>query len=99
MTSPAPAPQQDAVTVDTGQSLRGLLVALGIAQFGVMTALMAPAVSGLAVRIAEIAPHDRNAVLSLVLGVGAIVAMVASPVLGALSDRTRSRFGLRTPWI
>ncbi|GAA2010744.1 MFS transporter [Microbacterium ulmi] len=37
--------------------------------------------------------------LGIITGVGAAVAIVASPVLGLLSDRTRSRFGRRTPWI
>ena len=76
-----------------------LMVAMGLAQFGVFTALMAPALSSIAVRIAEIAPADRNGSLSLVLGVGGIVALVSNPLLGALSDRTRGRFGRRKPWL
>ena len=35
----------------------------------------------------------KVAVLGLVTGIGAAVAMVANPVAGALSDRTTSRFG------
>jgi MFS family permease len=76
-----------------------LMVAMGIAQFGAFTALMAPALSSVAVRIAEIAPQQRNASLSLVLGVGAVVALVSNPLLGAFSDRTRTRFGRRKPWL
>lgn len=82
-----------------GRYLTKLLVGTGVAQFCVFTALMAPALSAVAVRIAELAPHSRNASLSLVLGAGAMVAMVAYPLLGALSDRTRTRFGRRKPWI
>src|SRR5215472_18161176 len=41
----------------------------------------------------------KVAVLGLVTGLGAAVAMVANPVAGALSDRTTSRFGRRRPWI
>ncbi|MEZ3161836.1 MFS transporter [Microbacterium sp. BWT-B31] len=37
--------------------------------------------------------------LGVITGVGAAVAILASPVLGLLSDRTRSRFGRRTPWL
>ena len=37
--------------------------------------------------------------LGLVTGVGALVAVVATPLAGALSDRTRSRFGRRLPWL
>jgi MFS family permease len=34
----------------------------------------------------------------LVLGVGGLAAIVAGPLAGALSDRTRSRVGRRRPW-
>jgi MFS family permease len=37
--------------------------------------------------------------LGLVTGVGAFVAVVATPLAGALSDRTTSRFGRRLPWL
>jgi MFS family permease len=44
---------------------------------------------------------DRGKVgaLGLVTGVGALVAVVATPLAGALSDRTTSRFGRRLPWL
>ncbi|WP_205789276.1 MFS transporter, partial [Microbacterium sp. CPCC 204701] len=34
----------------------------------------------------------------LVLGIGGVVAIVVLPVAGALSDRTRGRWGRRRPW-
>ncbi len=37
--------------------------------------------------------------LAWVTGMGAVVSMVSGPLFGALSDRTASRFGRRTPWI
>ncbi len=37
--------------------------------------------------------------LGLVTGVGALVAVVATPRAGALSDRTTSRCGRRLPWL
>src|SRR4029079_4853708 len=37
--------------------------------------------------------------LGLVTGVGALVAVIAPPLAGALSDRTTSRFGRRLPWL
>lgn len=43
---------------------------------------------------------DANVVnLAIIATVGAIGAMVAQPVAGQISDRTRSRFGRRAPWI
>ncbi|WP_425839276.1 MFS transporter [Streptomyces fractus] len=37
--------------------------------------------------------------LSLVTGIGVFVTMFIQPVVGVLSDRTRSRWGRRAPWI
>nr|AGU09727.1 Major Facilitator Superfamily [uncultured organism] len=41
----------------------------------------------------------RATSLSLVTSAGVILAMLLSPIIGMLSDRTRSRFGRRAPWI
>lgn len=37
--------------------------------------------------------------LAIVATIGAFAAMVAQPIAGQISDRTRSRFGRRAPWI
>lgn len=37
--------------------------------------------------------------LSLVTAVGAVITMLIQPIIGVLSDRTRSRWGRRAPWI
>jgi MFS family permease len=52
-----------------------------------------------AVRVQSIAPANSANAVSLVLGSGALVALLANPIFGALSDRTRSRFGRRRPWL
>ncbi len=41
----------------------------------------------------------KEATLAWVLAAGALVSVVATPVVGALSDRTSSRFGRRRPWL
>ncbi|MER5478087.1 MFS transporter [Streptomyces sp. NPDC002734] len=46
-----------------------------------------------------LAGMTKETMLAWVTGVGAVVALVASPVFGALSDRTASRWGRRRPWI
>ncbi len=43
-------------------------------------------------------PH-KVAALGVVAGVSAVFALVFNPIGGALSDRTRSRFGRRAPWL
>ena len=42
---------------------------------------------------------DKVANLAIVATVGALAAMIAQPVAGQISDRTRTRFGRRAPWI
>ena len=37
--------------------------------------------------------------LAIVSTIGAFAAMIAQPIAGQISDRTRSRFGRRAPWI
>ena len=40
----------------------------------------------------------KEAMLGWVTGLGALVALIANPLAGALSDRTSGRFGRRHPW-
>ncbi|WP_330286087.1 MFS transporter [Streptomyces sp. NBC_00576] len=49
--------------------------------------------------IVTIDPSGKVGSLALATTVAGLVSMLAQPLVGALSDRTRSRFGRRTPWI
>ncbi len=42
---------------------------------------------------------DKGKALSLLEGIGTVMAVVWQPMMGAVSDRTRSRFGRRRPYI
>ena len=77
----------------------GWVSLLGIANLAVFAAFFGPLQVLLAQQAEELSPGSKEATLGLVTGVGAFVAMVANPVLGAFSDRTRSRFGRRRPWV
>ena len=72
---------------------------IAVASLGMWTALYTPTQVLLAAQLAAIAPTHKEAALSLVTGVGAIVAVIVNPVVGVLSDRTTSRFGRRKPWL
>ncbi|MCL6733589.1 MFS transporter [Streptomyces neyagawaensis] len=50
-------------------------------------------------RFAPGAGMSKETTLAWVTGAGAVVSLVATPLCGALSDRTTSRWGRRTPWI
>jgi MFS family permease len=76
-----------------------LVVGYVFATLGLNMALLTPVASTLALKIAAIDPGDKQTLLGLITGLGAIVALVTSPIAGAISDRTTSRFGMRRPWI
>ena len=46
-----------------------------------------------------VGPHDKGKALSLLEGIGTVMAVVWQPMMGAVSDRSRSRFGRRRPFI
>lgn len=71
----------------------------GMAYMGLWMALLPPILVGLAMRVSEIAPAHATGSLSLVVGVGALIALFGNPFFGSLSDRTTSRFGMRRPWL
>jgi len=50
-------------------------------------------------QIQDLNPSGKTATLGIVFGITSIFSTITTPVSGALSDRTRSRFGRRTPWI
>ncbi|GAA2866467.1 MFS transporter [Microbacterium arabinogalactanolyticum] len=87
-TAPAPKP--------VGAPFIGLYA---LAMFGIWMSIMLPASVTLALRISQIDPEGKNVSYSIAAGVGTLVALIANPLFGRLSDRTRSRFGRRRPWI
>jgi Na+/melibiose symporter-like transporter len=62
--------------------------------------LTAPVITGLPLRIAGLVGEDqRTETLAFVTVCGAIASLVANPMFGFLSDRTRGRWGRRRPWL
>lgn len=70
-----------------------------LAYIGLFAALLSPVVEGIALKVAAIDPVNKTSDLSLILTVGAFLSLVANPFFGKLSDRTRSRMGMRKPWL
>jgi MFS family permease len=87
------------LAVSRRAGFRRLLVSLGIAA-GALSAMYAGVGTILLpLQIERIDRPHKVAVLGVVAGVSAVFALVFNPVGGALSDRTRSRFGRRAPWL
>ncbi|MGW8972531.1 MFS transporter [Streptomyces platensis] len=91
----------EALTEPTERPGRGWTAALSLANGAIWAGWYGPLQILLALQAAELAPPGtaKESVLAWVTGAGAVVSMVANPLFGALSDRTASRFGRRTPWI
>jgi MFS family permease len=63
------------------------------AVFNGISAVILPA------QVEAVDPASKVGNLALLNTLGAVATMIAIPAGGALSDRTRSRYGRRTPWI
>ncbi|MFE3162184.1 MFS transporter [Streptomyces sp. NPDC059224] len=81
---------------------RGWASALCLANGAIWVGWYGPLQILLASQAGDFAPGSgmsKETMLAWVTGVGAVVSLAANPVFGALSDRTTSRWGRRTPWI
>ncbi|MER7187274.1 MFS transporter [Streptomyces hyaluromycini] len=81
---------------------RGWTSALSLANGAIWVGWYGPLQILLASQAKDFAPGSgmsKETMLAWVTGVGAVVSLAANPVFGALSDRTTSRWGRRTPWI
>ncbi|MCT9819257.1 MFS transporter [Microbacterium sp. W1N] len=80
---------------------RGYTPGLAAVNFGVYLALLTPVLVSMAFKVQHISAttEEATANLGLILGVGALFALIANPLAGRLSDRTTSRWGMRRPWI
>lgn len=81
-----------------GRVSGGYIFWLMLASFGASIAMMVPLSYGIALRISELAPGHEE-VLGFITGTAQAVFLVISPLVGMWSDRTRSRWGRRTPFI
>ncbi len=77
---------------------RGYILWLMLASFGASMAMMVPLSYGIAVRITELAPGHEE-VLGYITGTAQVAYLLISPLVGIWSDRTRSRFGRRAPFL
>ena len=68
-----------------------------LAQFGAYLALLTPLVTSLSLRVAQMDPANKTTDYGLIIGVGSFAHLFVGPLIGAISDRTASRFGRRRP--
>ncbi|OFT87166.1 hypothetical protein HMPREF3098_10080 [Corynebacterium sp. HMSC28B08] len=71
----------------------------GLAYFGSCVGWAAPSQLLLGNQLMVLRPDDKETALSVLMMLGGAVMVVTSLITGTLSDRTRSRWGRRMPWI
>jgi len=78
----------------------GFIALYTLALLSTSLLFLAPLLVTLALKVNSLEGIDQAPrSLSLVAGVGALLAMISNPFFGRLSDRTSSRFGMRRPWM
>ena len=83
-------------TLPPGARWVGLLT---VASIGLWAGFFGPIQVLLAQQAEAIDPANKEQVLALVTGLGALTSVVCNPLAGAFSDRTTLRAGRRLPWI
>lgn len=98
-TGDIPVPEED--LTDEPPRVSPLFMALFfLAQFASWMAIFTPVVITIALKVNAISSgEERDVGLGQILAVGAMISLFAQPIWGAISDRTRSRFGRRRVWI
>jgi MFS family permease len=104
MDAEAASPEATAATAEPVRRVGGVWIALfGTAWLGVWMAQLTPVqlLLPLQVEARLEAQHWTDSVVAfgIISAIAGAFALVAFPLTGALSDRTRSRFGRRRPWI
>jgi len=94
-----PAPVAPVAQVARQHTFRRLLISLGFASGALAALYTGVGTVLLPQQIEDIDRPHKVAVLGLIASVSAAFALVCNPIGGALSDRTRSRFGRRAPWL
>ncbi len=76
-----------------------LLVSLGVVFFALLTLYASVLGVLLPNQIQNLDPVGKTQTLGIIYAITSVFSTLTTPIAGALSDRTRSRFGRRTPWI
>jgi MFS family permease len=92
---PTPASLPAALAEPTARVRPRWIALIFSANLGVWMAFFTPIQILLPQQVELIAPADKEAMLAVVTGLGALAAVVANPLAGALSDRTCLRLGGR----
>lgn len=84
---------------DMPRAPKRVLIIFVLTMFAGSLALLAPTLFGVAYKIQLLDPDNKEATLGIIVGIAAALNLVGGPLFGVLSDRTRTAWGRRRPWI
>jgi MFS family permease len=93
-TTDQPRVESLALAEPTAHVRRGWITGLGLASLGMWMAAYTPLQVLLPLQLQHITPHHKIVALAVVTGAGAVASGLATPLAGALSDRTTRRYAL-----
>lgn len=100
---PPPAQPSPAIPAALAEPTRPVgrlwVTGISLANLGMWMAFFGPLQVLLPEQVGLLAPGAKETTLAWVTGAGAVCSTLGTPLAGALSDRTTSRFGRRRPWI
>jgi MFS family permease len=76
-----------------------LIFVYAVTMFAGSFALLTPTLFAVAYKVQQVDPQGKETTLGIIVAVAAVINLVAGPLFGVLSDRTRLRWGRRRPWI
>src|SRR3954464_10103063 len=95
-----PAPSAVVETPEIPPAKPKLIASLAFAQLALFVAVLGPITVSMAIKVTSVVGADRAPTTQgIILGIGAIAALLGNPIFGRLSDRTTGRWGRRRPWI
>lgn len=89
----------DPLAEPTKPVTKGFIAVLALTNLGIWTAFFTPIQFLLPLQVEAIDPNGKEASLGIVVAIGALVSLVASPLAGAFSDRTGAKLGRRRSWV
>lgn len=96
MTAPAPDAVLGVPLTRVGTHFH---VGFGVVMFGQLTALLVPLQTLVPLQVSVFAGESKAGAFAAVSTAGAVVGIIAAPLVGMASDRTRTRWGRRRPWL
>ncbi|GAA5078268.1 MFS family permease [Thermocatellispora tengchongensis] len=101
-TADDPGPNGPVVTgvqPEPPRASKWLIFVYTITMFAGSFALLTPTLFAVAYKVQQVDPQGKETALGVIVAVAAVINLLAGPLCGVLSDRTRLRWGRRRPWI